>query len=181
MLCIAVAIVSMILLVDDDAAFRYSLARMLQRHGYDVTQAADANEAIALLHKSLFDLVLIDVQMPGASGLVLTAHVRANWPETPIVLMSGYLSEGAGKIVAQGWAEFIHKPVEPSILISTIHRLVGLKRGRINIKLRRKIGTQTWHASTACKNWPNSDYEEMPAHLSDQVELCNECRLNLSR
>lgn len=172
----------MILLVDDQPELRYSIGRLLKLHGYEVMQAADANEALALLHKSRFDLVLTDVQMPGTNGLVLAAHIRVSWPETPIILMSGYLSTRAGEIVAEGWAEFLQKPIESSILISTIERLLGVERGRTKITLRRKTGTQTWHACTTCNDWPSSDYEEIPTSLSDPiVELCNECRLSLSQ
>jgi DNA-binding NtrC family response regulator len=171
----------MILLVDDEPQLRYALARILRRHGYDVMEAANANEAIALLEKSPFDLVLTDLQMPGQSGLVLTARIRVKWPETPIIIMSGHLSEAAGKIVAQGWVEFIHKPIESSTLISTIRHLLELGGSKTKIRLRRKIGLQTWHACITCNDWPNSDYEEMQIYLSDKLELCNECRLSLSQ
>lgn len=60
------------MLVEDQPESRYALARILQRQGYDVMEAAEANEALALLEKSRFDLIT-DVQMPEQNGLVLVA------------------------------------------------------------------------------------------------------------
>jgi DNA-binding NtrC family response regulator len=50
-------------------------------------------------------------------------------PQVPVLLMSGYLSEQAGKLISEGFAEFIHKPVDPPILIAAVQRLV---QGRAN-------------------------------------------------
>lgn len=120
----------MILLVEDNAESRYALARILRQHGYETTEAADGNQALALLQELLLqkvhiELILTDLLMPSETGLVLAAHIHGKWPHIPILLMSGYLSEAAGKLVSQGLAEFIHKPFEPADLIATVHRLLS--------------------------------------------------------
>jgi DNA-binding response OmpR family regulator len=115
---------SMILLVEDDSASRYALARILRNKGYDVIEATDGNEAFALFEKSHFDLVITDLKMPNQTGLVLIARIRVKWPNMPILLMSGLLSAAAGKLVTEGLAEFIHKPIEPEDLIATVQRLL---------------------------------------------------------
>jgi CheY-like chemotaxis protein len=114
----------MILLVEDEPKSRYALARTLRTHHYDVTEVGGGNEALALLNKSHFDLVITDLKMPDQSGLVLLAHIRAKWPRMPLIMMSGYLSEAAGKIVADGFSEFLRKPIDPPILIATVRRLL---------------------------------------------------------
>jgi CheY-like chemotaxis protein len=119
----------MILLVEDEPASRYALARVLRGHGYDVTEAADGNEALTLIQELLFrklsiDLVITDLRMPNETGLVLAAHVRVKWPRIPILLMSGYLSEDAGKLVSEGLAEFISKPVDQPALVAAVQRLL---------------------------------------------------------
>jgi two-component system response regulator FlrC len=119
----------MILLVEDEAASRYALAQTLRSHGYDVKEAADGNEALALiqellLQKSTIDLVITDLRMPNENGLVLAAHIHVKWPKVPMLLMSGYLSEHAGKLVSEGFAEFIHKPIDPAALIAAVQRLL---------------------------------------------------------
>ncbi|HEV8723452.1 MAG TPA: response regulator [Candidatus Binatia bacterium] len=114
----------MILLVEDDSASRYALARILRNKGYEVIEATDGNEAFALFEKSHFDLVITDLKMPNQTGLVLIARIRVKWPNMPILLMSGFLSEAAGKLVAEGLAKFIHKPIEPEDLVATVQRLL---------------------------------------------------------
>jgi CheY-like chemotaxis protein len=65
----------MILLVEDEPESRYALARILRHHGYDVMEAADGDEALGLLAKSQFDLVITDLVMPNRTGLILTANI----------------------------------------------------------------------------------------------------------
>jgi CheY-like chemotaxis protein len=115
----------MILLVEDEAESRYALARILRHHGYDVMEAADGDEALDLLAKSQFELVITDIKMPNRNGLVLTAHIYVKWPEMPILLMSGYVSEAVGKLISVGWAEFIPKPLDATVLIPTVQRLLA--------------------------------------------------------
>jgi CheY-like chemotaxis protein len=120
----------MILLVEDHAESRYALARILRQHGYDTTEAADGNQALAVLQELLLqkvdvELIITDLRMPSETGLVLAAHIHSKWPHIPILLMSGYLSEAAGKLVSQGLAEFIHKPFKPAELIATVQRLIS--------------------------------------------------------
>jgi two-component system response regulator HydG len=114
----------MILLVEDEPKSRYAVARILRSHDYDVTEAAGGNEALALLNKSHFDLIITDLKMPDQSGLVLLAHIRAKWPRMPLILMSGYLSEAAGKVVSDGFSEFLPKPIDTPTLIATVRRLL---------------------------------------------------------
>jgi CheY-like chemotaxis protein len=119
----------MILLVEDEPGSRYALARVLRGHGYDVREAADGNEALTLIQELLFgklsiDLVITDLRMPNETGLVLAAHIRGKWPRIPILLMSGYLSEEAGKLVSEGLAEFISKPVDQPALVAAVQRLL---------------------------------------------------------
>jgi DNA-binding NtrC family response regulator len=159
----------MILLVEDEAESRYALAHILRHHGYDVMEAADGNEALDLLAKSQFDLVITDLQMPNTSGLVLTAHIHVRWPELPVLLVSGHLSEAAGKLVSAGWAEFIHKPVDATVLIPTVERLLSAPK-----LYRRKQQSEVWHFCSDCSQWPGEDYMEQ-RQMPSAGETCNEC------
>jgi|RhiMetdeSRZDD1v2_1073273.scaffolds.fasta_scaffold108943_4 DNA-binding NtrC family response regulator len=170
----------MILLVEDEAESRYTLARILRHHGYDVMEAADGNEALDLLEKSHFDVVISDLRMPHQTGLVLVAHIHVKWPQMPVLLMSGYLSEDAGKLLSEGWAKFIHKPVYPSDLIATVQRLLQKSKAQTVVasstpKLyRRKQQSEVWHFSTNCSQWPGEDYVEQ-RQVPSTSEMCNEC------
>lgn len=80
---------SRILVVEDEQALRRLLRRFLGEQGYSVTTAPDAPEALELLDRERFDLVVTDLRLPSASGLELLAEVRARLPGTRTVLMSG--------------------------------------------------------------------------------------------
>lgn len=121
----------MILVVDDEAGYREVLAKMLTKAGYRVITAADGNEALTLLENSHFDLIITDVFMPNLNGYALAARIRAKDSNTPIILISGYLSHDTGKDLLGGSTEYIAKPVDPELMIATVQRLLssGGKKG----------------------------------------------------
>ena len=114
----------MILLVEDEAPVRYAFAQILRNHGHVVIEAADGLEALDLLEKYHFHLVVTDLVMPNLSGFHLVARIRSTWPDTPIIIMSAYFSEAAGQVLLAGKSEFIQKPIDPPALVATVHRLV---------------------------------------------------------
>jgi DNA-binding NtrC family response regulator len=150
------------------------LGRILRNAGYEVKEAGNGTEALALLQKSHFDLVITDVRMPAESGLVLAIHLRVKWPDRHVILMSGYLSEEAGKYVSQGLAEFIHKPVHPAILIAKVKRLLNPTLGHNSILWRKMNDSTVWHHCSNCSTWPTSDYDERETIHADS-EVCSEC------
>jgi CheY-like chemotaxis protein len=79
-----------ILVVDDDLGIRQSLAELLAREGCDVATAGDGAEALDVLAKSRFDLVLSDVVMPRMDGYELFITVRQRHPELPILMMTAF-------------------------------------------------------------------------------------------
>jgi CheY-like chemotaxis protein len=114
----------MILLVEDNKVSREACAKLLRLHGYEVMEAANASEGLDILGRFSFDLVITDFVMPNISGFQLIAQIRQQWPRTPILLMSGYLTPEVGKIVSDG-VEFIAKPVDLPVLLQAIERLVA--------------------------------------------------------
>lgn len=81
-----------VLLVDDDAAVRRLVARLLGRHGYTAIQCESVREAIALVTSPgvAFETVLTDLVMPDGDGAELASQVARCRPNTPVILMSGY-------------------------------------------------------------------------------------------
>ena len=113
-----------ILLVDDDPATRILLTRILRQPDYLFTEADDGIQALDLLEKSCFDLIITDLRMPDLDGIAFAVRARARWPDIPIVLMSGYFSETAWKLDSEVFGGFIQKPIDREILIRIIQRLL---------------------------------------------------------
>ena len=113
-----------ILVVDDDARLRDLLRLFLTRHGFSVTTAADAAEARARLGAFTFDLAVIDVMMPGESGLDLTRQLRAA-TSLPILLLTAR-AETADRIagLSSGADDYLAKPFEPDELLLRIRAIL---------------------------------------------------------
>ena len=79
-----------ILVVDDDPSIRESLGMLLTSVGYDVIVAENGASAVSHLGRTVADLMVTDLNMPGMSGMDLISHVRSRYPATLIVAMSGY-------------------------------------------------------------------------------------------
>ena len=78
-----------ILIIDDDETIRTVLARTLERAGYTVVLAGDGRAGLRALEKETMDLVVTDIVMPETEGLELLMQVRARWPESKIIVISG--------------------------------------------------------------------------------------------
>jgi two-component system, response regulator RegA len=79
-----------VLLVDDDAVFRERLAQALGARGYDVRTAADAAAALAIAREESPEMAVVDLRMPGVSGLELVRDLKSIDPATKIVVLTGY-------------------------------------------------------------------------------------------
>src|SRR5512136_3090427 len=81
---------SRLLVVDDSPATLEVLRRNLEAAGYEVMTAPGVNQALQALDALKFDLVITDLKMPGASGMDLVRHVRANLRDTEVMMITGY-------------------------------------------------------------------------------------------
>jgi two-component system phosphate regulon response regulator OmpR len=117
-----------ILVVDDDARLRRLLQRYLTEHRYHVTTAADAAEARASLRNFAFDLMVLDVMMPGQDGISLTSELRTE-TDLPILLLTALgETEDRVKGLSAGADDYLVKPFDPRELllrIATILRRVA--------------------------------------------------------
>jgi len=118
---------SKILVAEDEILTRKQISEGLRQEGYEVTEASNGVQALELLNRSHYDLVITDFVMPQMDGFKLMARVRSRSPETPIILISAYLTQGLGQTILQGAAEFMRKPVMPEALLPAIQRLLRSK------------------------------------------------------
>ncbi|HWQ54746.1 MAG TPA: sigma-54 dependent transcriptional regulator [Bryobacteraceae bacterium] len=106
-----------ILVVDDDESLRWVTQVQLQQAGYDVAAADDGERALELLRDAPFDLVVTDLRMPGISGLDLLKNVRAEFPETSVIVMTAFGTvETAVEAMKAGAFDYVTKPVNPDEL-----------------------------------------------------------------
>jgi signal transduction histidine kinase len=112
-----------LLVVDDDPATRLLCARVLD--SFDVTQATDGREALALLKRESFDIILSDVMMPNLSGLELLQTVKSTDPEQMVILMTGFSEKDVIlQALKLGADDFISKPVNLLQLRTTIDKVI---------------------------------------------------------
>jgi DNA-binding NtrC family response regulator len=112
-----------ILVVDDAPDTLEVLQRNLSGKGYRVFTAKDANEAIRILEANPIDLVITDLKMPKISGLELIRHIRDNFPDSEVMMITGYASiEGAVEAVKTGADEYLAKPFTDEELFSAVQR-----------------------------------------------------------
>jgi len=110
-----------ILVVDDDAIVIKSCKRILEAEGLEVSTVPSADEALEMIKKYEFDLLLIDVKMPKHDGMFLMREILKVIPEMPIIVMSGYPTpETVSDVLKLGATQFIPKPFRPDELIKTI-------------------------------------------------------------
>ena len=116
-----------ILVVDDNAAARRSLAELLTRGGYEVIQAADGFEATLVRWDAAVDLVILDLFMPGKDGIETIRELRKLSPGIPVIAMSGgwsYQPELSLLKAAQHLGAFlsIEKPYTAAVMLATVRQ-----------------------------------------------------------
>jgi DNA-binding NtrC family response regulator len=116
---------SRLLVVDDDHAFRLSTAALLRADGHDVDVAADATAAVQSLRERAYDLVLLDLRMPGIDGIQFVETLRIWGESVPVLMITGYGTvESAVRAMHLGTDDFLTKPVEPDVLSARVSELL---------------------------------------------------------
>ena len=115
----------LILIVEDEFLLRMDSAEMIENAGFDVIQAADAEEAIAILiAQPDINLVFTDIQMPGSmDGLKLAHFVRNRWPPIKIVATSGLIQIKHDDLPAG--SAFLRKPYRGDEVVAVLRELTG--------------------------------------------------------
>ena len=114
-----------ILIAEDEAAVRESLAEVLREEGYDVVAVTDGTAAIAALEQRDFDLVLSDIRMPGADGLAVLQRTREISPQSLVLLMTAHATvETAVEAIRRGAQDYLLKPILFDDLLHKIDHLL---------------------------------------------------------
>jgi len=114
-----------VLVVDDDAGLREFVRVHLELDGYDVREAASAEEALAAVDDHAPDLVLLDVVMPGVDGWQMLQEMQERHGSIPVIMFSGKVDESTAKEAEERGARgFVGKPFDPQELIARARQLV---------------------------------------------------------
>ena len=132
-----------ILVVDDEVNLRHTVARVLQRAGFEVTTAASGKEGLILLSQQTFDLVYMDIRMPDMTGLETLQAINANYPKLPVILFTGQPDlHSAVSALRQGAIDYLQKPLKPELIIERAKTvLLNLERERRKKELQTQIET----------------------------------------
>jgi len=134
-----------ILIVDDEPNLRMTLSLILQREGYVVTTAGDADEAHEQLKAKPFDLAFLDIKMSKKSGLVLLTEIKQIYPDMPVLLLTAFASlDSAIEAVRRGAADYLLKPIDPAQILSRVKQVLSqyqpIRRRAIMNEMQRLLG-----------------------------------------
>jgi len=127
-----------ILVVDDEAVARVSLAEVLRLEGYEVRTAASGEEALHLMEDQPFDLMVVDLKMPGMDGIQLTEVVQSRAPDTVIILLTAFATlETAIEAVRRGAHDYLLKPCPVQQILESVRK--GLDKSRRERRRRELV------------------------------------------
>ncbi len=110
-----------VLLVDDEVEFTASMQKVLRRRGFDVTVAGDGLKALPLIAREHFDVVLLDIKMPGMDGIQVLQEIKRFSPNLPVILLTGHYSLSEEEDTLQvGAFAYLHKPCPIGELVDLI-------------------------------------------------------------
>ncbi|MBK9210885.1 MAG: response regulator [Anaerolineales bacterium] len=129
-----------ILIIDDEATLRQTLARILQQAGFEVSTAENGDQGISFLKTTNFDLVFMDIRMPGIAGLDALKIIHTSHPNLPVVLFTAQPDlNSAVEALRNGATDYLLKPLKPQAIIE---RAQSILAGQKKEKRKRELAAQ---------------------------------------
>lgn len=120
---------SRILVIDDEARIRDACNLVLSDQGFEVATAGDGDRGLAMIQEAHFDIILVDLMMPGLSGLEVLSIVREKHPDTMVIVITGYATlEHSIEAMKKGAFDFIPKPFTPDQLRTVVEKAIRYNR-----------------------------------------------------
>ena len=150
------------MIVDDEPGVRETLFEGLSNNGYAIFLAEDGEGALRLIEQRPFDLVVLDVKLPGRDGLELLEVIKNRSAETPVIMMSGYgTTQNAIEAMRKGAFDYLLKPFSVDVIKQRIH--MALKEGSVQRESRSET-TGTPPSSTSIITCDK--------RMMDLIEIC---------
>jgi len=129
-----------LLVVDDEPGVRTSIKGILEQEGYLVTTAASGEEALAAMERDVFDLILVDLKMPGMDGLEVMSEAKSRMPDTVVIILTAYgtLDSAIGAL-RQGAHDYLLKPCSVQEIVGSVE--MGLATHRQTLRRRELVSS----------------------------------------
>ena len=128
-----------LLIVDDERTTRLSLSEIFSLRGAITATAADGQEALDLIARQTFDLIVLDIKMPGVSGLQVLETVQQVAPATIVILLTAHATvDSAIRALRQGAFDYLLKPAQPRTIIEVVER--GLAKRQEYLRRQSLVG-----------------------------------------
>jgi sigma-B regulation protein RsbU (phosphoserine phosphatase) len=167
-----------VLVVDDDLANRESLSRRLQRRGYEVATAVDGPDALRHIAEGKFEVILLDVMMPGMSGLEVLKRLREHHSATDLPVIMATAKDESGDIVAAleaGANDYVTKPLDFPVVAARVKTQLLLKRSVAQVlELEKRLqlrNAELEEANTQLRAAALQTQRELDAAAQVQVAL----------
>jgi len=145
-----------ILVVDDEEIVRLSHTRTLASVHCNVEVVPDGSEALRLMEQRPADVVLLDLRMPGMDGMAVLKTIKQRWPETEVVIITGYPTiETAKEAVRLGAYDYLAKPVGPDDVINVANGAMTQKKWALH---RDRTQSNGGIGASAGSSWKTSSF-----------------------
>ncbi len=163
-----------ILIVDDEEVLRDVLEAVLRREGFDVLMAASGEEALSVLDHEDVDCVILDVMLPGISGIDTLRAIRISNPELPVVVITAFSSiDGAIEAMKRGAFHYIPKPFKNEEVVITVNKALEQRRlSRENERLKAELSEKYAYSNIIGKS-------ESMRKVFDLIRLAAPSRSNI--
>lgn len=146
-----------VLVVDDEPRVCQLLSETISLEGYDARSCSSGEEALKLMQRESFDLVISDLRMPKMSGLALLEEIRKKRPRSAFIIATGVGDARAGvEAVQKGASDYLEKPIQPAVLVASVRRTLERKRMETELEnyhqsLERMVDKRTKQLRSAMK------------------------------
>jgi len=132
-----------VLVIDDEKVIREGCHEVLTQEGYKVVRAERGGQGLKMIEKEHFDIILLDLMMPGLSGFDVLSHVKTLHPDTSVIVITGYATiENSIEAMKNGAFDFIPKPFSPDqlrVVVSKAIEHTGALKDIANEKSRMRV------------------------------------------
>jgi DNA-binding NtrC family response regulator len=138
-----------VLLVDDEEEFITTLAQRLETRNLKVSTATSGTEAVEIVNANDFDVILLDLAMPGMDGLQTLEKIKAEHPEAEIIMLTGHGTIEAGiEAMKRGAEDFLEKPIDIKELMVKIEdakqKRVLILQEKSNSEIKQILKSKAW-------------------------------------